>query len=117
MPRRKSRQIHVASSLAPKNLTPVPINDCWGRALRAPMAARYIGSTPGALDAAAKAGQLKFRVMPDGGRVFERHRLDEWLESFPEQSGMLERRGHALEKSAEKVESEDGEALLRRLGL
>ena len=68
--------------------------------MRAPIAARYTGATTGEIEAAWQNEELRYKKMRDGGRVALREWLDEWLESLPEGTGKLERRGvHLLEKA------------------
>jgi hypothetical protein len=80
---------------------PQPINDCWPRGLRVPLAARYCGCTEGAISKAQQDGKLKYLVAPDGAKVSTREHLDSWMESWPEQTGKLPARGvHLVEKAS-----------------
>ena len=65
------------------------------RGLRPPAAAAYIGCSAFAIEEAWRNGTLKFRVI-GGQRVSTVKQLDEWFESFPEQSGKLAGRGRFL---------------------
>jgi hypothetical protein len=66
------------------------------RGLRPPSAAAYLGCTPFAIEEAWRNGTLKFRVI-GGTRVSTTEQLDEWFDTFPEQSGKMAGRGRFLE--------------------
>jgi len=65
------------------------------RGLRPPACASYIGCTTFAIEEAWRDGSLKFRVI-GGARVSTIKQLDEWFNSFPEQSGKMAGRGRFL---------------------
>ena len=65
------------------------------RGLRPPAASAYLGCTAFAIEEAWRNGTLKFRVI-GGQRVSTTEQLDEWFESFPEQSGKMAGRGKFL---------------------
>ena len=66
------------------------------RGLRPPACAAYCGCTSFAIEEAWRNGTLKFRVI-GGQRVSTTEQLDEWFNTFPEQSGKLAGRGRFLE--------------------
>jgi len=63
--------------------------------LRPSTAAAYLGCTPFAIEEAWRNGTLKFRVI-GGQRVSTTEQLDEWFNTFPEQSGKMAGRGRFL---------------------
>jgi len=62
------------------------------RGLRPPGCAAYVGCTPFAIEEAWRDGSLKYLVI-GGSRVSTTKQLDEWMDSFEEQSGKLPGRG------------------------
>ena len=71
----------------------------WPRAMRPPMAALYIGTTPFGIEELMRNGTLPFKVVGQS-RVIMREELDRYIETVPPQTGKLSGRGRWLKLEA-----------------